>query len=180
MLAYSLFFGHGCQNRLFRIQARDLVMHVSRHFSCSDNCRRSTSSRLKVACTAHYNTVIARVTKQMFTNVKTKKIINGLFYKSLNKKRLYNRNSVCQRVHAFLKSPWPMLLQISLRSICILLACFTFLKAVSVEERNFSRENSTLVYLYLKSSVHLFTTQFCLIYVTAPLFPGGFRKKTNS
>ena len=116
----------------------------------------------------------------MVTNVKTKKIINGLFYKSLNKKRLYNRNSVCQRVHAFLKSPWPMLLQISLRNICILLACFTFLKAVSVEERNFSRKNSTLVYLYLKSSVHLFTTQFCLIYVTAPLFPGGFRKKTNS
>ena len=116
----------------------------------------------------------------MVTNVKTKKIINGLFYKSLNKKRLYNRNSVCQRVHAFLKSPWPMLLQISLRNICILLACFTFLKAVSVEERNFSRENSTLVYLYLKSSVQLFTTQFCLIYVTAPLFPGGFRKNTNS
>ena len=70
------------QNRLFRIQARDLVMHVSRHFSCSDNCRRSTSSRLKVACTAHYNTVIPRVTKQMFTNVKTKKI-NGLFYNSV-------------------------------------------------------------------------------------------------
>ena len=57
---------------------------------------------------------------------------------------------------------------------------FCLLKAVSVEERNFSGENSTLVYLYLKSSVQLFTTQFCLIYVTAPLFPGGFRKKTNS
>ena len=57
---------------------------------------------------------------------------------------------------------------------------FYLLKAVSVEERNFSGENSTLVYLYLKSSVQLFTTQFCLIYVTAPLFPGGFRKKTNS
>ena len=55
---------------------------------------------------------------------------------------------------------------------------FFLLKAVS--ERNFSCENSTLVYLYLKSSVQLFTTQFCLIYVTAPLFPGGFRKKTNS
>ena len=73
MLAYSLFFGHGCANRLFRIQAPDLVMHVSRHFSRSDNCRRSISSRLKVACTAHYNTVIARETKQMFTNVETKK-----------------------------------------------------------------------------------------------------------
>ena len=57
---------------------------------------------------------------------------------------------------------------------------FYLLKAVSVEERNFSCENSTLVYLYLKSSVQLFTKQFCLIYVTAPLFPGGFRKKTNS
>ena len=124
MLAYSLFFGHGCQNRLFRIQAPDLVMRVSRHFSCSNNCRRSTSSRLKVAYTAHYNSVIARVTKQMFTNVKT--------------------------------------------------------KAASVEERNFSDENSILVYLYLKSSVQLFMTQFCSIYVTAPLFPGGFRKKTNS
>ena len=72
---------------------------------------------------------------------------------------------------------WPMLLQISLRRI--LLACFTFLKAVSVEERIFSSENSTLVYLYVKSSVQLFTTQLCLIYVTAPLFPGRFRKKTN-
>ena len=57
---------------------------------------------------------------------------------------------------------------------------FYLLKAVSVEERNFSVENCTLVYLYLKSSVQLFTTKFCLIYVTAPLFPGGFRKKTNS
>ena len=114
----------------------------------------------------------------MFTNAKTKKIINGLFYKSLNKKRLYNRNSVCQRVHAFLTSPWPMLLQISLRRI--LLACFIFQKQFPFEERNFSGENSTLVYLYLKSSVQLFTTQFCLIYVTAPLFPRGFRKKTNS
>ena len=57
---------------------------------------------------------------------------------------------------------------------------FYLLKAVSVEERNFSGENSTLVYLYLKSRVQLFTTQFCLIYVTAPLFLGGFRKKTNS
>ena len=56
---------------------------------------------------------------------------------------------------------------------------FGLLKAVSVEERNFSGENSTLVYLYLKSSVQ-FTTHFCLIYVTAPLFPGGFQKKTNS
>ena len=36
------------------------------------------------------------------------------------------------------------------------------LKAVSVEERNFSGENSTLVYLYLKSSVQSFTTQFYL------------------
>ena len=50
---------------------------------------------------------------------------------------------------------------------------FYLLKAVSVEERNFSGENSTLVYLYLKSSVQLFTTQFCLIYVTASLFPGA-------
>ena len=110
------------------------------------------------------------------------KKINILFYNSvlwiISKKQLYNGNPVCQRVHAFLTSPWPMLLQISLRRI--LLACFTFLKAVSVEERNFSGENSTLVYLYLKSSVQLFTTQFCLIYVTAPLFPGGFRKNTNS
>ena len=57
---------------------------------------------------------------------------------------------------------------------------FYLLKAVSVEERNFSGENSTLVYLYLKSSVQLFTTQFCLIYVTAPLFPVGFRKNTDS
>ena len=57
---------------------------------------------------------------------------------------------------------------------------FYLLKAVSVEERIYSCENSTLVYLYLKSSVQLFTKQFCLIYVTAPLFPGGFRKKTNS
>ena len=48
---------------------------------------------------------------------------------------------------------------------------FYLLKAVSVEERNFSVENCTLVYLYLKSSVQLFTTQFCLIYVKAPLFP---------
>ena len=30
---------------------------------------------------------------------------------------------------------------------------FYLLKAVSVEERTFSGENSTLVYLYLKSSV---------------------------
>ena len=85
MLGYGLFFGHGYQNRLFRIQAPDLVMHVSRHFPCSDNCRRSTLSRLKVAFTACYNTVIARVTKQMLTNVKTKKNkkINGLFYNSV-------------------------------------------------------------------------------------------------
>ena len=39
---------------------------------------------------------------------------------------------------------------------------------------------TSMFYLYLKSSVQLFTTQFCLIYVTAPLFPGRFRKKTNS
>ena len=71
MLAYSLYFGLGCQNRLFRIQAPGLAMHVARYFSCSDNCRQSTSS--KGACTAHYNTVIARLAKQMFTNVKTRK-----------------------------------------------------------------------------------------------------------
>ena len=35
---------------------------------------------------------------------------------------------------------------------------FYLLKAVSVEERNCPGENSTLVYLYLKSSVQLFTT----------------------
>ena len=37
---------------------------------------------------------------------------------------------MCQRVHAVVKSPWPVLLQIFLRRI--LLSCFTFLKAVSV------------------------------------------------
>ena len=84
---------------------------------------------------------------------------------------------MCQRVHAF---------YVAMANVAANLiathptSMFYPLKAVSVEERNFSGENSTLVYLYLKSSVQLFTTQFCLIYVTAPLFPGGFRKKTNS
>ena len=40
------------------------------------------------------------------------------------------------------------------------LSCFTFLKQFPFEERNFSGENSTLVYLYLKSSASLFTTNF--------------------
>ena len=85
---------------------------------------------LKEACTAHYDTVIiARVTKQMFTNVKTKqnktKKKKGLFYKSqVTNDYTMETLHVCQRVHAFLTSPWPMLLQISLRRI--LLARFAF------------------------------------------------------
>ena len=84
---------------------------------------------------------------------------------------------MCQRVHAF---------YVAMANVAANLTAthptsmFYPLKAVSVEERNFSGENSTLVYLYLKSSVQSFTTQFYLIYVTTPLFPGGFRKKTNS
>ena len=84
---------------------------------------------------------------------------------------------MCQRVHAF---------YVAMANVAANLiathptSMFYPLKAVSVEERNFSGENSTLVYLYLKSSVQSFTTQSYLIYVTTPLFPGGFRKKTNS
>ena len=84
-----------------------------------------------------------------------------------------------QRVLAFLESP--VLLQISLRHF--IQTCFTFLIPLNffLKKEIFLRtENSTLVYLYPKSSAQLFTTQFCLIYVTAPLFPGGFRKNTNS
>ena len=75
---------------------------------------------------------------------------------------------MCQRVHAF---------YVAMANVAANLiathptSMFYLLKAVSVEERNFCGENSTLVYLYLKSSVQSFTTQFYLIYVTAPLFP---------
>ena len=81
---------------------------------------------------------------------------------------------MCQRVHAF---------YVAMANVAANLitthptSMFYPLKAVSVEERNFSGENSTLVYLYLKSSVQSFTTQFYLIYVTTSFVSGRFPKE---
>ena len=54
---------------------------------------------------------------------------------------------------------------------------YLFKSSFRLKQESFRGENSTLVYLYLKSSASLFTTYFFFeIYVISPLFPGGFRK----
>ena len=84
-----------------------------------------------------------------------------------------------QRVLAFLESP--VLLQISLRHF--IQTCFTFLIPLNffLKKEIFLRtENSTLVYLYLNSSVPLVFFFFFFFFVKAYfIFPGGFEKKTN-
>ena len=92
----------------------------------------------------------------------------------MSKTQLHTGYPVCQRVLAFLESP--VLLQISLRHF--IQTCFTFLIPFNffLKKEIFLRtENSTLVYLYLNSSVPL-VFFFCH---SSFLFPGGFEKKTN-
>ena len=83
MLAYSLFFGHGSQKKAVQVtgsgfnNARCQTLFLHRQLSPINFIKAK-----KGTCTAHYNIVIAQVTKQMFTNVKTKKN-NILFYNSV-------------------------------------------------------------------------------------------------
>ena len=83
----------------------------------------------------------------------------------MSKTQMHTGYPVCQRVLAFLESP--VLLQISLRHF--MQTCFNFLIPFNffLKKEIFLRtENSTLVYLYLNSSVPL----VFFFFVTAPFF----------
>ena len=61
---------------------------------------------------------------------------------------------MCQRVHAFVKSPWPVLMQIFLRRI--LQSCFAFLKAFSVQVHESFPVRTLHLFTCIKSQVLLY------------------------